>query len=240
MTSSRFVCARVAHARPALPGAAVFVIALLVAWPSAARADAIRFDFQGVVTDNTANLGVFGSFGTVNLGDVVTGHIAYETGPGNPDQDPGDPDLGLYDLLEFVIDQAVVPIAAEGIGILRIPPAVVIDPMAPPDLGSDFFRAVGSFDIGGTMFIVSLDLEAPYDAVFSDDSLPAGLTLADFTTVQRVRAVRVLGLEPGGSQIDTAQLTELASVPEPAVLGLLALAASAFGLRRRARAARFR
>ena len=223
--------------RCVLGRALVLVAVLLGAGPATAQADVIQFDFQGLVTDNTGNLGVFGPFGTVNLGDVITGHIVYETGLGNPDQSPGDPNLGTYDLLAFVIDQAVVAIAPEGIGVLRSPPSVVIDPMAPPDLGSDRFVAVASFDIGATMFLVALDLEAPFDAVFSDDSLPAGLALSDFTEVQIVRAVRVIGLEPGSSQIDAAQLTDLATVPEPAFLALLSVGACAAALRRRTRTA---
>jgi len=228
-----FRCGPLAGTRRPLIRAVALIVPLLVAAAPTAQADLIQFEFQGAVIDNTGNLGVFGPFGTVNLGDVITGRISYETGPGNPDQNPGDPDLGVYDLLEFVIDQAVVATTPEGIGVLRDPPVPVLDPMAPPDLGSDQFRAVGSFDIGGTMFIVALVLEAPYDAVFSDDSLPAGLMLSDFTDVQLVRAVRVLGLEPGGSQIDEAQLVDSAQVPEPAFFALLSLGACACSLRRR-------
>jgi hypothetical protein len=208
-----------------------FVVPLLLAAPQAARADVVLFEFQGVVTDNTANLGVFGPFGTVDLGDVITGHISYDTGLGNPDQEPGDPNLGVYDLLDFVIDQAVVGITPLGIGVQRVPPIPNLDPNAPPDLGDDLFRAAGSIDIGGMMFIVGLTLGAPYGAVFADDSLPVSLALSDFTAVQHVRAIRVLGLEPGTSQIDAAQLTEPVPVPEPTLFMLLSLGMCGVGLR---------
>jgi hypothetical protein len=223
-----------------LARAVTFVLALLALCPSVARADIIQFAFQGTVTDNTGDLGVFGPFGTVNLGDVITGHLSYETGAANPDQDPGDPQLGVYDLLGFVIDQAAVAIAPEGIAVFHEPPSIVIDPMAPPDLGSDRFLAAGSFDIGGTMFLVRLELEAPYNAVFSDDSLPGALALSDFPLVQQVRAVRVIGLEGGGSQIDAAQLFEAEAVPEPAILLLLTLGAGAAGVRQWAATSRQR
>ena len=99
---------------------------------------------------------MFGPFGTVGIGDVITGHISYDTGLGNPDQQPGDPNVGVYDLLDFVIDQAVVGITPLGIAVQRVPPIPNLDPNAPPDLGDDLFRAAGSIDIGGMMFIVGL------------------------------------------------------------------------------------
>ena len=140
----------------------ILVVPLLLAAPQAARADVILFEFQGIVVDNTANLGVFGPPGTVDLGDVITGRISYDNGSGNPDQEPGDANLGVYDLLEFVVDQAVVAITPVGVGVQRIAPIPNLDPMAPPDLGSDRFSAAGSFDFGAMMFIVTLTLSGPF------------------------------------------------------------------------------
>jgi hypothetical protein len=201
--------------------------------PAPARAELVRFDFRGAVSDNTGDLGVFGPFSSVSLGDIITGHISFEAGPGNPDQDPGDPDAGVYTLLEFVIDQAVVAIAPDGVGILRVPPVPVLDPL-PPDVGRDLFAAVGRFDIGGDGYVVSLALEAPYGAVFSGDALPASLSLADFTEARRVRAIRTIGLGSFPSQIDEAELVSLTAVPEPSSVVLLSVGLCGFAwLRRR-------
>jgi hypothetical protein len=203
--------------------------------PRVAQAALIQFEFQGVVTDNTGNLGVFGQFSSVNIGDIITGRFSYETGPGNPDQMPGDPNAGLYNLLTFEIDQAVVPITPDRLGVLRVAPVPQLDPNAPPDLGRDLFVAAGAFNVGADNYIVTVRLEAPFAAVFSDDTLPASLTLADFTETRDVRAVRALGLGGGMSFIDQAELASLTQVPEPSSVVLLSI--GAFGLawlRRRA------
>jgi hypothetical protein len=201
--------------------------------PRLARADLIQFEFQGVVTNNTGDLGVFGPLSSVNIGDIITGRLSYETGPGNPDQQPGDSNIGLYDLLEFVIDQAVVPITPDGILVFRAPPVPQLDPNAPPDPGSDLFRAVGAFESGGDGYVVALTLAAAFGAVFPDDVLPASLALGAFTDARNVRAIRTSGLGSLLGQIDEAELVPLTSVPEPSSLVLLSIGASGLALLRR-------
>jgi len=201
--------------------------------PRILRVEVVAFHFQGVVTDNTAVLGVFGPFGTVQINDVFTGRFSCMVGSGNPDQEPSDPELGLYDVQEFVTDQAVVNIAPVGIGVLHFPPMAVLDPL-PPDPGTDAFSIAGACTIGADNWGVVLRLTAPCEAVFSDDSLPASLDLGDFDDVRIVRAVRTIALEPGGtSMIDQGELTLLAQVPEPSTLLLALWGLYAGGLLRR-------
>jgi len=205
-----------------LAGTAMFTVA------ASARAQGlVQYEFSGVVTDNSGNLGVFGPLGGVQINDVFTGRFSYMTGPGNPDQQPADPQLGAYNAVGFDIDQSFVTIAPFGIAV-RHQPGVLTLPPLPPDLGLDGFTAVGTFTLGMDTRPVSLRLEAPYETVFTDDSLPTSLTLSDFTDTAIVRSIRVLGLEPGTSQIDEGRLTSLVLVPEPpsAFLALLLLCAA--------------
>ena len=211
------------------------VIALASVTAPAHPQGLVQYEFTGVVTDNSGNLGVFGPFSGVQINDVFTGRFSYMTGPGNPDQQPGDPELGAYNAIGFEIDQAVVSIAPFGIAVTHEPPVVTL-PMTPPDFGTDGFSAVGTFQIGMDTRPVSLRLEAPFESVFTDDSLPASLTLGDFTDTAIVRSIRVIGLEPGTSQIDAGVLTSLVLVPEPSLqfAALLSLGAAFVTLRRRA------
>jgi hypothetical protein len=195
----------------------------------------VQFEFTGVVTDNTGDLGVFGPFNGVNINDVFTGRFSYMTGPGNPDQQPADLQLGAYSAIDFEIDQAVVSIAPFGIAVTHVPPVATLPPL-PPDFGTDSFSAVGTFQIGMDNRFVSLRLEAPFESVFTDDSLPASLTLGDFTDSAIVRSIRVIGLEPGTSQIDAGMLTSLVLVPEPSLqfLALMSVGTALLMLWRRA------
>jgi hypothetical protein len=204
-----------------LPLAAIFLACL--ATPLNAQG-LVQFEFSGVVTDNSGNLGVFGPFSGVNINDTFTGRFSYMAGPGNPDQQPADPELGAYSLVDFEIDQAVVSIAPFGIGVAHVPPLATLPPL-PPDDGTDSFSAVGTFQIGMDNRFVSLRLEAPFESVFADDSLPTTLALADFNDPAIVRSIRVIGLEPGTSQIDSGVLTSLVLIPEPSTQFLLLLSA---------------
>ena len=143
---------------------------LLVAVPTYAQG-LVEYRFTGVVTDNTGNLGVFGPFNTVQVGNLFSGRFSYMTGPGNPDQEMGDPEFGLYDLLDFVLDQSVVSMTPFGIGVTHEPGMPTLDPL-PPDLGTDRFSIVGTFMTGQEIRPVTLRLTAPYQTVFTDDSLP--------------------------------------------------------------------
>jgi hypothetical protein len=209
--------------------------ALALVGATAARAELVQYEFAGKVTDTSGKLGVLGPLATLQLGDVFTGRFSYETGAGNPDQEPGDPELGAYSPVEFVIDQAVVPITPSRVGIVHRPPLATLPP-EPPDLGDDTFIVAGTFLAGVDLKVVSLSLGAPFEAVFSDDSLPNSLALGDFSDSQIVRAIRVIGLAPDGkSQIDSGQLTSLVRVPEPFTAVMALLGAVGLGLSRRRR-----
>ena len=200
-----------------------------------AQGELIEYEFQGGVTDNSGVLGVFGPFGTVQINDEFTGRFAYMTGPGNPDQDMADPEIGIYDLIDFVIDQAVVDITPLAIAVRHRPGVPTLDPL-PLDPGTDGFNVIGSFMLGEDTKTVALRLEAPYETVFMDDSLPTTLTLSDFPDLQIVRSIRVLGLEPiGMSQIDEGHLISLVKVPEPSTVALAVLGFYGVGLMRRCR-----
>jgi hypothetical protein len=194
----------------------------------------VEYEFTGVVTDNTGNLGVFGPLGTVQIGDTFSGSFSYMTGPGNPDQLPADPELGTYNPVDFELDQAVVPIAPAGIVVRHIPPVATLPP-TPPDLGTDGFSVVGTWLEGVNLRVVSLRLEAPYGTVFNDDSLPTMLNLNDFTDLRAVISIRVIGLDPGGmSQIDEGILTSLVkTIPEPSSVVLSLIGLGGFVLLRR-------
>jgi hypothetical protein len=193
----------------------------------------VQFEFAGIVVDHSGDLGVFGSPPTVAVNNPITGRFSYMTGPGNPDQEPGDLQIGQYDLESFEIDQAIVSITPDLIGVQRVPGIPSIDPMIPPVPGFDAFTVVGRFPDGTLMRAVTLRLEAPYGAVFANDSLPTSLMLSAFTELQQVRSIRTIGLLGFPSQIDEGQLTSLVQVPEPGTASLALLAIC--GVRRRRR-----
>ena len=113
--------------------AAFAALALGPLAPASARASTIlSFAFQGVVSDVGGDNGFFGPPGSVQVGDVFSGHFAYEIGAANPDQLPGDPEIGVYDLLDFGLDQAVVPLTPVGVEVRHEPGGITIPP-APPD-----------------------------------------------------------------------------------------------------------
>jgi hypothetical protein len=183
----------------------------------------VEYEFAGIVTDNSGDLGIFGPFGTVQTNDVFTGRFSYMTGPSNPDQGVGDAQLGGYHVVDFVLDQAFVAIAPMAIVVSHVPGTPTLPPL-PPDLGTDGFSVVGSYLLGQEAKSVSLKLEAPYQTVFTDDSLPTTLTFEDFTDLQTVISIRVLGIAPDGtSLIDAGQLTSLVKVPEPSSVGMVLL-----------------
>jgi hypothetical protein len=127
----------------------------------------------------------------------------------------------------------VVAITPHAIGVTHWPGTPTLPPL-PPALGTDGLSVHGSFLLGEDAKGVSLKLEAPYQTVFTDDSLPASLTLTDFTDAKFVRSIRVVGIEPGGmSQIDQGQLTSLVKVPEPSSGALVLLGVGGVGLMRR-------
>jgi hypothetical protein len=196
---------------------AIAILSAAAAVTSAASGRAqglVEFEFAGVVTDDTGNLGVFGSPPTTAINDPFSGRFSYMIGSGNPDQTPGDPKIGQYNLVALELDQAVVTIAPAGIIVQHDPGLPQLDPMAPP-AGFDRFSVVGTFSDGVINRPVILRLEAPYGAVFANDSLPTSLSLSDFTDQRNVQAIRLVGLMGGSSQIDAGQLMSLVQVPEP-------------------------
>jgi len=98
------------------------------------------------VTDNSGNLGIFGRPGTVQVNDVFTGRFSYLTGPGNPDQLPGDPEPGGYNVVDFAIDQSAVPITPVVVAVRHIRGVPTLPPL-PPDLGTDGFSVAGTFPL---------------------------------------------------------------------------------------------
>ena len=112
-----------------------------------------------MVTDDSGNLGVLGPFNTVDVNDVFTGHFSYMTRPTNPDQQPGDPELGFYNLVELVIDQGVVPITPFAVLVTHDPPMPTLPP-SPVDLGTDGFVVAGRFLAGMDTKSITLRLSA--------------------------------------------------------------------------------
>jgi hypothetical protein len=205
----------------------MFVVAGVVAGSGLATAQGlVQYEFAGTVTDDTGNLGVFGTPLSVDVGNPFTGRFSYLTGLDNSDQSPSDATVGQYALAGFEIDQSIVPLTPLRIVVQHDPGLPPLDPMAPPP-GFDAITFAATFPDGMLTRIVSLYLEAPFSAVFADDSLPTGLTLSAFTDEQQVRAIRVIGLMGGESQIDAGQVTSLVQVPEPGAAWLALLAVSA-------------
>ena len=204
-------------------GVTLAVTTLFLCTASGNAQGLVEYEFSGKVSDNSGDLGIFGPFGTVQINDVFTGRFSYVTGPTNPDQEMGDAQLGGYNVIDFMIDQAFVPITPRAIVVSHVPGTPTLPPL-PPDLGTDGFSVVGTYLLGQDAKSVSLKLEAPYQTVFTDDSLPTTLMLDDFTDLQTVISIRVLGIGPDGmSQIDAGQLTSLAKVPEPPSVALVLL-----------------
>jgi hypothetical protein len=204
-------------------GVTLAVTTLFLCTTSGNAQGLVEYEFSGEVTDNSGDLGIFGPFGTVQINDVFTGRFSYITGPTNPDQEMSDAQLGGYDVVDFVLDQAFVPITPLAIVVSHVPGTPTLPPL-PPDVGTDGFSVVGSYLLGQDAKSVSLKLKAPYETVFTDDSLPTTLTLDDFTDLQTVISIRVLGIGPDGmSQIDAGQLTSLVKVPEPSSVALVLL-----------------
>jgi hypothetical protein len=191
--------------------------ALLIAAASAHAQGLVEYEFSGLVTDNTGSLGIFGQPGTVQINDLFTGRFSYMSGPSNPDQNLADLQQGVYNVIDFQINEAVVPITPLAVVVTHRPGVPQLDPMAEPDPGTDGLSIVGSIPFDNGIRPVTLKLEAAYESVFSDDSLPSSISLSDFPDLRIVQSIRVLALEPNGmSQIDEGMLTSLVPVPEPA------------------------
>ena len=76
----------------------------------------------------------------------------------------GDPELGGYDIVEFVIDQASVTITPLAVVVTHKPGIPTLPPL-PEDLGTDGIGIFGSYELGDETKSVALRLEAPYATV---------------------------------------------------------------------------
>jgi hypothetical protein len=210
--------------------ALIGVAAAVLAAAGPARAVTVTYLFAGVVTALTSDGGLFGAPGTVEIGSPFTGRITYETGPTNPDQEPSDPEIGAYALVELVIDQSVLdPFTPLGIGVVHDPPGFTIPP-APPDLGRDWFIARADDDlVYGT---VLMRLQGPFGSAFTDDSLPETLDLADFPDVVAIQGLVAIGLPPNPSIEDVGVITSLTFVPEPGSAVLIGACLALLGSQR--------
>jgi hypothetical protein len=202
------------------------MVGLLLATGTAPPAGAlvVTYEFTGTVTELLVDGGLFGAPGTVQVGDPFTGHFSYEVGSENPDQLPGDAELGRYELTAFVVDQSAAPLAPTpfGVGVTHQPGLPTLPP-SPPDLGLDRLSIVSTSDVYPSR--VSLVLEGPFESAFLSDSLPLALELSDFPDVAMVRGLVAVGLFPNPSIQDLGVLTSL--VPGPGVEAAAAAAALA-------------
>lgn len=189
-------------------------------------AQIVTFQFTGVVSELTSDHGLFGAPGTVNVGDPFSGHFSYLVGPGNPDQLPAEPSIGVYDLLDFVVDGGVATFSGLSLVLVsRTPPAPALPP-APPDPGADtvsVFTQSPNYAAG-----VRLRLTAPFGAALADDSLPLALNLADFSLESTLTGSQGETLFQQPPSLDVGRLTSLTravGVAEPPPLALVAAGA---------------
>ena len=195
----------------------VFALTCLLATTQPSSASLIvHYEFEGVVTTLTGTTGLFGAS---QVGDPFSGHFSYEIGPSNPDQLPADPELGFYNAINFVVDNAPFSLTLHGIGITHKPGLPTLAPL-PPDPGTDSFVLVA---FTPDNIPVRLRLKSPFDQVFTDDSLPHDLVLSSFTDTRSLDGLRAAGIFPVPSLIDIGELTSLTRVPEPSTMLALAV-----------------
>jgi hypothetical protein len=217
---------------------AVLAVALGSALPAHAT-QLLSFEFTGTVTDLMLHGGLFGPFGSPVVGDPFSGRFAYAVGPGNPDQAPGDSEVGRYTLSEFVVDGATAAFGDMSIVVQHAAPVPGLPPN-PGVPGRDLLAVV----VESPSYVgeIRLLLQAPYQAVFADDSLPTDLDLAAFTDLAVLAGLGSGAIPPQQPQADIGALTSLAlissvPVPAPTSPALLALAAAALLVVRRYSAA---
>jgi hypothetical protein len=228
--------------KPAVLLSFITLVGFALTLPGAPTADAttiVRYDFTGTVTDLTSDSGLFGLPSTSTVGDSFSGHFSYVLGPGNPDQLPVDPLVGLYDGLSFVIDTAIIPVTEPFFItiIQKLPvPGIFPDPGVP---GADRLTVRGLSSAYASN--IRLTLQAPFGSVFSDDSLPTDLVLADFTEIGNLRGIQALGLSPAPNIEDVGILTSLTrtvtEVSEPGTIVILGIGLAGLGFARRKRIA---
>ena len=188
----------------------VVSLVFLLVPPGLSEAAISTFNFEGVVTELDVNAGLFGPVGLVTVGDPFTGHFSYETGPGNPDQAPGDSEVGIYNALEFVVDGSPLIFQNPGISVLHlfVPALFPLEPIS-----IDRFRVVAATP-GAPHFSANLTLTGSFGAAFTDDSLPTTLNLSVFDTAT-VAGIVAFGLFPEPTIDDHGTVESLILIPEP-------------------------
>jgi hypothetical protein len=212
-----------------------FITLLVAAAPANAPAALVTFDFSGEVTElvDPNGLGLFGF--PASVGDLFSGHFSYELGPGNQDQLPADAEVGAYDLIDFAVDGAVVSFSNLILGVEHTAPVPSPVP-APPIPGFDRISILALTPAYPSR--VRLVLQAPYGAIFSDDSLPSDLLLSDFTEQRTVTGIFSFGVFPQPNIQDLGQIRSLsrrATVPGPTTLALIGIGLTGLGFSRRKR-----
>lgn len=186
----------------------LFFLAVLSS-PIPATATIVTYEFEGLITDLTGGLGLFGP--SASTGDVFTGRFSYETGAGNPDQNP-DPERGFYNLTSFELDGTLLSITGGAITTFNsLTPTIF--PATPPD---DVFGV--RLDVANNPYPVpvALRLSAPF-TFLSDDSLPGSLDLADYSSGGTLVGLVAAGIAPAPSILDAGQLRSLTLVPSSPV-----------------------
>lgn len=212
------------------------VLACLAASP--ARAGVVyTFAYSGEITQLDLDEGLFGASGAVSVGDSFSGAFSYVVGVENPDQAPGDPELGQYDVLAASLDGTLLPLDPSIFGaVVRHESPQPTVPPAPPDDGLDAFSIPVGLNIGAYA-IISISFSAPFNTALTDDSLPTSFNLADWTIAEIVgRESPSLPTGPNGSppmadlgvitSLELISLTPVSDVPLPpaAVLFIVGVA----------------
>lgn len=201
-----------------------------LALPWAASAATITVTFTGAVNFVAPQLSAF-----FTVGDPVSG--SFQIDSDTPDLLPADPVVGLHSSAgsNFAFDFGGYLASATGPGGTQV--RVENDAMG----GAPFDRFVTSKTCNNDCTAATLDIWSLVNmtflvsdstaAVFSDDSIPTSLDLADFG--QRTANLEFIDPERTAGPTVAALLSAVTyTVPEPGALALLALAAALLSARR--------
>ena len=211
-----------------MQGRLLLPLALTLLFPTLGSAATITLTFTGTVTSIDPSLA-----SVYAVGDAMSGSLSYDSTASDNDPDTA---FGSYDGATNLSFDVEGDVASAPLGFVEIS-----NDLDTP--GFDSFRAAVVCEAGtvcnapapagaspNSWELVLFDSTA---SVFSDDSLPTSLSLGGFDDA--FVALIFSGDEVGGIVGITLE-TLTVTVPEPGVLGLLALAGAA-ALARRARAA---
>jgi hypothetical protein len=210
-----------------------FALVAALALPLAASAATITVTFSGTVSFVATELDAF-----FDEGDPVSGSFTIDTAIG--DLLPGNPVVGLYPgaASNLAFDFGGYVASADGPAGTQV--QVENDAMG----GAPFDRFIASKTCNNTCTAATLDIWSLVGmtflvsdstaAVFSDDSIPLSLDLADFN--QRAASLEFVDPERTSGPTVSALLTAVTyTVPEPGTLALLALGAGLLAALRRRR-----